>query len=195
MAYYPAAHKAIINVPKCGTSTNDEAIMRLTGDRSVIAGGHFNAGVMARVIAQETLFDPDNPPEFAMSVRHPWERFVSALNHHYGRASHSNDGVSNLDEAMEACETSTSKVFSTQRSWHSSNVYLFPFEGLPILRWLGYNGPPIHENKGPRRWGADQIQGHSLFSKRIERYAEDAPLYKIAREGKHYRPKGWEGPL
>lgn len=154
-------------IPKTGTHSVMAAMSSV--DRPYIEGHK-----PARQIREEAGM----PIELGASIRRPDERLVSAMNYLWG-----NNPLVSVDEGLEEIilDATISKVWRTS-TWHlDPETRLFPFEGLPILKWLGCTSAP-HENASTRRWTVKDLQHHPLWKDALGLYWEDWHLYEAAKQ-------------
>lgn len=159
-----ALHKAIISPPKNGTHTT-MAVMRKLGGSEL--NGHIPYGEMKYRVAKLIRHC-----EFAMPVREPRARFVSAINHQYG------ERWKNLDAAYEAWLRKPHGLFHSQSFYleGATDVALFTFESFGHLHWLGWTAPIPHELPGRAKWSAAEIFRHPI-AEAFDRWEEDLDLY------------------
>lgn len=171
MPYRPGLNRFAITPPKCGTHTINHVI---ASHGPLMCYGHLSA-----TEARRELIQGGNDPEgvsFGMTVRQPSDRLISAANH-YLRCY----PAEGLDGTMRAALKGTDDVFTTQISYWAPGVILFPFKGMPILRWLGWEGEQPRLNPSSQLLSPDEITGHDLYWKVMARYAEDEALYQLVR--------------
>ena len=169
MGYSPELNKGILHPPKCGTHSTQQVAKKM--------GGWFAPGHMSfKELTDHMRKGGYNwkEAEFAMSVREPVSRLVSAINYNFPRKKFT------LNAAMEHIVADPRKIFPEQVWYWAEPVRLFPFDGLPILKWLGWNGPVPHGNPGPATWSREEIVTHSLFHSVIVHYKHDFDLWRRA---------------
>jgi hypothetical protein len=117
---------------------------------------------------------------FAASIRHPEDRLMSSI-HHSLRNSH----FDNLDDMFNHVLTKAqenTQIWRPQSEFVSIGdpVKLFPFEGMPIVRWVGWTGPIPHLNSIRRRLPVDDIRSHPMYGHILSKYDADWELYAKA---------------
>jgi len=142
--YIPDFALMVIQPPKCGTYTVEEAIKKV--HKNAILPGHVPQPDMERIIR-----DKRYPPaeEAIMLVRHPLERFLSGLNHVYGGKK------TDLPKAICEAITGDQMVFRSQSSFVGGEIplRLVPFGDIEeVTRYVGYEGEPIHLNHSYKRF-------------------------------------------
>jgi len=165
-----ASSKFVICPPKNGTHTIQHIMPQDLNGHMRFAEAHRQLDGLG--------IDPDTIT-FAMIVRHPVNRYVSAINH--------NMRVRNwgLDEAVEASISSDEIVFYPQMwFWQDdAGILLFPFDGMPIIDWLGWQGKRPHKNLGHEMVTRREITDHKLFQTAMARYNPDWVLYEATNFG------------
>ena len=74
------------------------------------------------------------------------------------------------------------QIYRTVR-WHiDAQTRLFPFDGLPILKWMGIETPAPHEHQTKKRWTTEGIMGHPLWNAAIGQYDGDWEIWQFAIE-------------
>lgn len=117
------------------------------------------------------------PVQLGATIRNPEDRLVSMLNH----LSDDNPLLS-TEEALQQVIDGDSPLFRTA-VWHiDPQTVLFPFEGLPILRWLGFDGEPPHDHSSTKRWTVEGLRDHPMWEAAMAPYEGDWALYDYARK-------------
>lgn len=120
--------------------------------------------------------------QFGMSVRDPVDRLISTINHQFaGRLNY------NLDRVFEDVAEEPQRFFPPQRHFlgrvNIEDIRLFPFEGLGIVRWLGFKGTIHNHYPGKRMYLPEDIVSHPGFVKAIRLYEDDWELRRRALGG------------
>lgn len=158
-----------IHIPKTGTWSVKAGMER--GGIPLIVNGHMRAQDMREKIGKAV--------ELGATIRRPDDRLVSMMNHLWG-----NNPLVSLDEALEQviADQATAQVFRTS-TWHiDPETRLFPFDGLPLLRWLGWDGPLPHDNQSKKRFFLRDVELHPLWKDALAIYWEDWQLYEMAKQ-------------
>jgi hypothetical protein len=158
-----------IHIPKTGTWSVKEGMTR--GGIILVVNGHKSAADMRERIFIQT----GEPALLAASVRRPDERLVSIMNHLWG----GNPLVSveeGLQQAIDA-KGIEGQIWRTTQFYIDDETVLLPFEGLPILKWLGWDGPLPHMNESRKRWRLADVTDHPLWPEAIAQYDCDWPIY------------------
>ena len=172
MPYNPETRKGIICPPKCGTITVMD-VMRQMGP--VKAVDHKTL----QEAQEEALLDGLKPAdmEWAMNVRHPLERLVSAINAYAGW-----NGETGLDVSMEHARDQVSIVFRPQAHFlqgaHADRVRLFPFDTMEALEWLGWTRAVPFHNRSQTNYPLSMIKRHRLYPELIALYDADYELWR-----------------
>lgn len=164
--YIRQTQTCVLQIPKCGTHTLKRAMCEVYGKTT--HGGHVKLSTMIR--------NNRDAKEAVAIIRDPLERFVSSLNYDLG------DTNTPLEQAMKmAFRTPRKAVYTTQQSYLDVDfpVVLFPFERIgDALQYLGYEGEPIHANKGNGKWSLHDLEP---WLPQIEAFiSEDYPLREKA---------------
>ena len=171
MPYSKLLNKAVICPPKCGTTTIQWIFGELTED--VTEHDHRTFRQMAQHVEPGT--------EWAMAVREPMERFVSAVNSYAGWS-----GERGLEATMDHALQRLSIVFEPQVTFLEGGrdkVKLFSFDELDKLaEWLGYMEQVPRINESRTNFSASQIRDHPLFEKVWPRYARDLELWDMVND-------------
>jgi hypothetical protein len=161
-----------IHIPKTGTWSVKDGMQR-AGVELIVNGHKPASDVRAKIWIQT-----GDRCELGATIRNPEDRLVSMMNHLWG-----NNPLVSTEEAFQQViddEASKSQIFRTAR-WHiDDHTRLFPFEGLPILRWLGYDGALPHANESKARWSVAELRHHPLWEAAMAPYEGDWPLYDFA---------------
>lgn len=159
-----------IHIPKTGTWSVKKA-MQLCGI-DLLLNGHMSAEEMRAKIQP--------PVQLGATVRNPEERLVSMMNHLWG-----GNPLVSLEEGFKQVIEANGfhgQVFRTTR-WHiDPQTVLFPFEGLPIIEWLGCNVKTPHDNESKHRWTVKELRGHEMWEEAMAPYEGDWALYDFARK-------------
>lgn len=170
MVYIPAFDKCILCPPKNGTHT-----IRYVADRigeDVQLKGHMTAGtVVARL---------GRAPHFAMTVRDPVERFLSIVNY-FSEGRYTGPDVEMLWKTFEGIQ---GEFWAKPQAYWCEDwpVTLFPFEGLPIVRWIGWQGEVPHRHPTPVKswsWTLERIE--PIVDRVKEHFAQDYTLRELAQ--------------
>lgn len=161
-------NKAVICPPKCGTTTIQWIMAELTDD--VTQHDHRTFREMASHVEPGT--------EWAMAVREPMERLVSAVNSYAGWS-----GERGLDATMDHAFQDFSIVFRPQYVFLEGGrdqVQLFSFDQLDKLaEWLGFHDHVPRVNESRTNFTASQIRAHRLFERIWPRYERDRELWAM----------------
>lgn len=142
------------------------------GGIPLLLNGHVSALEMREKIGK--------PVQLGATVRNPEDRLVSMMNHLWG----GNPLVSTEEGLQQVIDAKgvNGQIFRTTR-WHiDPQTVLFPFEGLPILRWLGYDGALPHDNESKKRWTVKELRDHPMWEEAMAPYEGDWALYDYARK-------------
>jgi hypothetical protein len=184
--FMPDLMKGIITPMKTGTHTvhkvGREMSIKSNGTRPM-AMGHINYETIARQIFEKRLANNHNEFEIAQHVRDPEKRMVSVLNHCFSNRTSNKRPLPNqefcyncqmafvdLDEVYDVVRYRKEAVFPPQIHFWNKRVKLFPFEGFPILRWLGWEEEIPHEfhhGKGSR-FTMEMTKGHPIHKLMME---------------------------
>lgn len=168
MPYSKLLNKAVICPPKCGTTTIQWIMGELTDD--VVHPDHRTFRELATHVQPST--------EWAMPVREPMERLVSAVNSYAGWS-----GERGLEATMDHAWHHMSVVFMPQYVFLEGGrdqVQLFSFDQLDKLaEWLGYQDPVPRVNESRTNFSAAQIRSHPLFARIWPRYERDQELWAM----------------
>lgn len=140
----------------------------MTLDGLFYVNEHKNAGQVRDAV--------DGPVELGATIRHPEDRLVSIMNHLWG----GNSDVSEEEGLGQAIEAD-GQIWRSALQFIDGATRLFPFEGLPILRWLGCTSVP-HENASRKRWSVAQLRYHPLWHVALANYEVDWQLYEMAQK-------------
>jgi len=174
--YIPDFGLMVIQPPKCGTYTVEDAIKRR--HKNAELPGHVPQPDMERIVADKRWA----PAEAAVVlVRHPLERFLSGLNHVYGGKR------TELPKAITEAIAGDNIVFRSQVSFLGGEIptRLLPFEDMPeLMEMIGHEGPPPHLNQSYKRF---QMRELDPFLPHIMKYVqEDMRLREAAMKPNAY---------
>jgi len=166
MGYLKAQDKMILTPPKNGTTTIDWIMDQMQSPPMV--RGHVHSDLAVKKLG--------HVPQFAMHVRHPLDRFISIANVFYAEP--------NPDKLWAVFTTTVNRqIWTFPQAWFiRHDVKLFPFEGFPILEWIGWKGEVPRLNAKKRgHWNKTNI---GPLVPRIEEYfADDYELWRKANHG------------
>ena len=114
--------------------------------------------------------------QLGATIRNPEDRLLSAWNHIFNN-SEIEDWSDLFQKAFSEQKLRTT-VWDTQKSWVDEDTELFLFEGLPILRWLGYSSKPPVWNEGKKQYPLDKLKEYPEWGELLSFYEEDWELYK-----------------
>lgn len=171
MAFIRELNKAVILVPKTGTKTIQHVsdLLGTTDFDDHITQAEMRAGITAKY--------PDlvSATQFAVNIRNPIDRFVSACNFAVGNAP-ANWPASRL--VAKVYEEKRPLFFSSQSYWIEPGAILFNFESMEICRWLGWTDEIPKLNTGLKRWTRQEIESEPLFNDIMERFTDDWLLWE-----------------
>lgn len=176
--YVPFRNRGIITPMKTGTHTIHKIGKEMTEPRQPIVQGHLKYQDMKnRLLKHKVKY-----PEIAMHVRDPLDRMVSVINHQYSKRKSPSDPTQfiDLDHVFQLVRQREQNLFPAQIEFWDWRVELFPFEGFPILRWLGWEGEIPHEYKAIYRFSKQEIEKHPICNYIMEKrgYQADYMLRK-----------------
>lgn len=169
-----SSRKAALTPPKNGTHTVNWVMEQLGPKGDVQAQGHLTAQELMHRLRNNKVDHVPEQIEIGMTVRCPIDRLVSTINHQFSKRPDYN-----LDNVYDHIQKAPRSLFPTQASYLSSrsDIRLFPFEGLPICRWLGWTEATIpNKYPGEYKWSREEILAHKVFPLAIERYECDFAL-------------------
>lgn len=174
MAYLAKLNKCILCPPKNGTHTIQYIANRVRGDCQL--RGHMTAGTIVGRLGFA--------PQFGMTVRDPIDRFLSIMNYFSeARVDESNPGSNDLWDQFWRVRNEFWALPQAHwcRDWP---VELFPFEDLPVVRWIGWKGEIPHMHPTPKkRWTRESIE--PIADMVMDYFAEDYGLRELAHQSDH----------
>lgn len=176
MPYCRSTNQFVICPPKTGTLTVTATMLQL--HKTCEMGSHISYAQACKMLKRVGV-DPLSV-KWAMTVRHPVDRFVSAINHFMNGNKNAD-----LDDAMVEAVKGQRFMFQPQSDfWEDSvGIILFPFEKLPILEWLGRTKAheKLHENEGSYLTSRKSIVEHPYFISAMTKYSDDWSLFNRVR--------------
>lgn len=165
MVYLAAFDKYVICPPKNGTHTIHYVSDRVRGKPEL--RGHKTAGSIVGRLGRA--------PQFGMTVRDPVDRFLSMVNYFHKSMP---ELERNEPELLWASFEKVKGEFWALpqahwcRDWETT---FFPFEGLPIVRWMGWKGEIPHLHPTPKKtWDKARIE--PILDRVMEHFEEDYAL-------------------
>lgn len=165
--YISAIDAIALEIPKNGSTTLKAVAEARYG--KVQFPGHLKASAICNGLGRV-------PRRCFALVRHPVDRFVSALNHSYG----DNKRV-NLDDAIDAAlRQGRTIVFWRQSDFIDVDMPVRLMRLADFSVALLGSGVTTHRNRSIRRWGADEIRAHPRFDDFADLYRADFDLWAKA---------------
>ena len=166
----------ILEVPKCGSRTLVKAAKKTWGNNEL--AGHLSiVSVEQKIAAKRKSHRVDwEIREVLRIVREPKDRLLSAFN--YGAQGKK----FSLDTMYKQFLSRNPKALtSTQSFWSDTDRYpitTFTLDEIDkAIDYIGYEGPPLHENPSEKVFTWEEIESHPKYEELLRIYEPDFELW------------------